>query len=50
MKIRFLRSWRRFRTGDEWAPTDPYANVLIRRNIAKEVKRGRPRKNGDNKK
>ena len=51
MKIRFVRSWRRFKPGDVFeTQLDGWANVLVRRNIAEvvrpEPKRGRPSRRG----
>jgi hypothetical protein len=38
MKIRVLKDWRRMKTGDVCERPDGFANVLIRRGIAEEVK------------
>ena len=42
MKVRFVRSWRRYRADHRCELPDGMANVLIRRGIAAEVRRGRP--------
>jgi len=44
MKIRFVRSWRRWKAGDMMEPADGWANVLIRRHIAEEVSPSPPKR------
>jgi len=45
VKIKFIRDYRGRKAGTTWEPQDGVANVLIRRNIAEQVRpRGRPKK------